>query len=351
MKNSVWVLMLALLAVPMIGIAAPQQDKDKEAPLPWAYAGEAPPTTPVDPTAQPDPTPRHVAGSDLTFTVAQIRNGYGPADWHPEDHGAIPDIVAHGKKPGVTACALCHYPNGKGRAENAGVAGLPVEYFLRQLTDFKNGLRNSSEVRKRNAKLMGVFANAMTDDEMRAAAEYFGSIPWSPWIKVIETDTVPKTRIESDGLFVKLEGTETEPLGNRIIEVPENTEATTVLRDDHSPLVAYVPVGSIKKGEALVTTGGAGKTVACGICHGTNLEGIGPVPPLAGRSPSYLARQIYDFQHGSRRGSWSGLMKRPVEKLTADDIVNICAYVSSRPVPSAARAASAGALSETAAKP
>jgi cytochrome c553 len=143
---------------------------------------------------------------------------------------------------------------------------------------------------------------------------------------------VPKFEIESDGLFLKMEGDETVPLGNRIIEVPDNREATAVLRDDHSPFTAYVPIGSIKKGEALVTTGGAGKTVPCGICHGSNLEGIGPVPPLAGRSPSYIARQIYDIQHGSRKGLWSTLMQKPVEKLTPDDIVAICAYITSRPV-------------------
>ena len=107
----------------------------------------------------------------------------------------MPDIVAHGKKPDVLACALCHYPNGKGRAENAGVSGLPVAYFMQQMMDFKNGVRNSAEPRKANTKRMAGFAKAMTDDEIRAAAEYFGSIPWTPWIKVVETQTVPKTRI------------------------------------------------------------------------------------------------------------------------------------------------------------
>jgi cytochrome c553 len=78
----------------------------------------------------------------------------------------------------------------------------------------------------------------------------------------------------------------------------EPTEA----RDDGSPFVAYVPVGSIKKGEALVTTGGAGKTLRCAICHGQDLKGLGNVPFLAGRSPSYLVRQIYDIQKGMRKG-------------------------------------------------
>ncbi len=153
---------------------------------------------------------------------------------------------------------------------------------------------------------------------------------------------MPKTRIAA-GLFLKLEGNETEPLGNRIIEVPDNTEATETLRDDHSAFTAYAPIGSIKKGEALVTTGGGGKTVQCGLCHGANLEGVGPVPPLAGRSPSYLARQIYDMQQGARHGVWTPLMQKPVEKLTSEDIVAIVAYIASRPVPAAAKVSSAQA--------
>lgn len=340
MKNSLWALTVALLAVPLIGTAAPQQEKKDEGPLPWAYAGNAPPDAAAfPPSAMTDPTLLHVPGSDLSFTLAQIRSYFGPSDWYPNEHEPMPDIVAHGKKPDVESCAVCHFPNGKGRPENAPVSGLPVEYFVQQMMDFKSGLRKSAEPRKLNAKRMGVFARGMTDDEIRAAAEYFGSIPWTPYVKVVETNTVPKTRVLSDGLYLKLEGNQTEPIGNRIVEVPENTEASSVLRDDHSPYVAYAPIGSIKKGEALVTTGGAGKTVQCEICHGAHLEGIGPVPPLAGRQATYIARQLYDMQHGARKGPWSGLMQRAVEKLTSEDIIAICAYVSSRPVPAAKTAA------------
>ena len=101
------------------------------------------------------------------------------------------------------------------------------------------------------------------------------------------------------------------------------------LRDPHSGFVAYVPVGSIKAGETLVKTGGGGKTVQCGICHGANLEGSGPVPGLAGRDPSYVVRQLYDMQSGTRHGTWSALMKPVVETLTAEDMVAIGAYVAS----------------------
>jgi cytochrome c553 len=133
-------------------------------------------------------------------------------------------------------------------------------------------------------------------------------------------------------MFLKLEGNETEPLGKRIVESPEDAERTELLRDPHSGFIAYVPVGSVKKGEALVMRGGGGKTRACTACHGADLMGLGPVPGIAGRSPSYLVRQLYDMQAGNRHGEWTELMKPVVEKLTSDDMIAIAAYASSRPV-------------------
>jgi len=121
----------------------------------------------------------------------------------------MPDVVAHGKKPDVFACSLCHYPNGKGRPENAGVAGLPNSYFIQTMNDFRNGNRKSSESRKANTNTMINIAKGMTEDEIKAAADYFGSMKWTPWIKVIETATVPKTRI-AGGMFLTLEGNEKE---------------------------------------------------------------------------------------------------------------------------------------------
>jgi cytochrome c553 len=111
-----------------------------------------------------------------------------------------------------------------------------------------------------------------------------------------------------------------------------NIERTEELRDPHSGFIVYAPVGSVKKGEGLVTTGGNGKTVSCGVCHGTDLRGLGPVPGIAGRSPSYMVRQLYDMQAGTRNGEWTQLMKPVVAKLTDEDLVDIVAYVSSRPV-------------------
>ena len=311
---------LALLGSAGVSIAG-------DVPPQWAYGTPLPNAAPAPP-AKDDGSLKHLPGSTLAFTLTQIRDPFGPADWYPSDHPSMPDVVAHGKKPDVRACSLCHYPNGKGRPENAPVSGYPTSYFIQQMMDFRNGLRKSADPKKANANLMIGFAKSMTDDEIKQAAEYFGAMKWTAWIKVEETKMVPKTRL-ANGMYLTEEGGEKEPLGARIIETPVNTEGTEMLRDDHSGFIAYVPVGSIKKGEALVTKG-EGKTTQCGACHGADLRGLGPVPGIAGRSPSYLARQLYDMQHGTRNGSWTQLMKPVVANLTDEDMLAIAAYTSSR---------------------
>ena len=329
MKSRFEVVILTAVCISSMGLLSAA-----DGPPGWAYgfppgASGTPAVAPAPaPTAAPDTSVKHLPGSSGAFTVPQIRDAFGPADWYPNDHPPMPDVVSHGRRPDVRACGLCHYPNGKGRPENAGVAGLPNSYFIQQMMDFRNGDRKSAEPRKANTNVMIVIAKGMTEDEIKAAAEYYGSMKWTPWIKVVETKMVPKTRI-AGGMFLTEEGGEKEPLGSRIIETPENTEGTELLRDARSGFIAYVPVGSIKKGEALVTSG-AGKTTACAVCHGADLKGLGPVPGLAGRSPSYMVRQMFDMQQGARKGVWTDLMKPVVSKLSEDDMLAIAAYTASR---------------------
>ena len=306
-------------------------------PPPWAFPTNPPPVPGSTPAPAPslDMTALHrVPGSDKAMTLTQIRNAFDVPDWHPEGHPLMPEVVGKGRRPDVRGCGYCHYPNGKGRPENAGVAGLPASYIIQQLADFKSGARKGSEPRMVPTNLMLQTAKGATDEEVRMAAAYFAALKWTPWITVVEATSVPKTTI-AGGMFVPREGAEAgmEALGRRILEMPVAPEQTETLRDDASPFVAYVPMGSIKRGQALVTSGG-GKTTACAICHGATLEGIGPVPPLAGRSPSYTVRQLFDIQHGSRNGLWADLMKPVVAKLTVDDMIDIAAYTASR-VPSA----------------
>ena len=320
---------IAVVAVGVAGFMLSHVLRAAGDPPAWAYAIPAPrpPGAPAAATP-PDTSPKQLPGSTLTFTRQQISDGFGPADWFPQDHPAMPDIVAHGKRPDARACGLCHYPNGKGRQENAGVSGLPVSYFIQQMHDFRDGKRKSAEPRKTNTTVMIAIAKAMTEDEIKVAADYFAAISWTPWIRVVEADTVPKMESRG-GIWIPVEGAPQEPIGLRIVETPENPERTEILRDPRSGFIAYAPVGSIRKGETLVKTGGNGKTEACSICHGESLRGLGPVPGIAGRSPSYLVRQMYDMQAGARDGEWTKLMKPAVAKLTDDDFVNIAAYVSS----------------------
>jgi cytochrome c553 len=329
-----WSLASAALAAPQDGLA-------------WAYA--VTPAAPAAATAAPASTaaavtaassttattaaaPRSLPGAARSFTLAEISDRFGPADWFPGDHPAMPAIVAVGRKEaGIWACGLCHYPTGKGRPENAALAGLPKDYIIGQLHDFAAGQRHSADAGKTNTNLMIGFAAAMTEDEIEEAAEYFSSMPWTPWIEVVETDNVPKTRI-AGGMHLRLEGADAgmEPIAGRIIESPLDTEHTERLRDPRSGFVAYVPPGSIAKGRALAMTGGT-NTVACVLCHGPDLGGLALVPPLRGRSPSYIARQLRDFQQQTRHGTWAPLMTQVVAGLSADDIVNLSAYIASLP--------------------
>jgi cytochrome c553 len=275
------------------------------------------------------------------------------ADWYPEEHGPIPPIIRFGRKlfkadgtwdgkEGIRACGQCHLATGSGRGENAQPAGLPVAYILLQMEDFRNGLRASADPKKDNTHRMISFAKLLTPEETRASAEYFAAQPFPQMMKVIESTTAPKTR-PGGGLFHPLEGPAAglEPLGQRIVEIPED-EDRNALRDPKSGYIAYVPVGSIKKGEALVARG------QCESCHGRNLRGEAPgaprlnsgslVPALAGRSPTYIARQLFDFQVGVRQGAMSGFMRPVLADLSPVDMLNISAYIATLvppPVPAA----------------
>jgi cytochrome c553 len=309
MKNLIPVLMLACL--PVSAVAAERPD--------WAY----PPAQAANVPAEPDTgKPLQAPGSARTYTRAQIDSQMDSPDWFPDEHPAMPAIVAHGNGTTVRACIGCHLPHGHGHPENSRLAGTTASYLARQLEDFKTGVRGGA-----GAGAMTRFSKNLTPEEIKASTEYFAGLKLIPWTRVVETDTVPKTYFKGTRRLQYPSGG-TEPIGNRIIEVPEDMERVE-LRDPHASFVSYVPIGSVKKGEALVATGGGGKTIPCAICHGPGLKGLGDVPSLAGRSPGNIARQIYYFQTGDRGGTSAALMKAVVDKLTADDVLAISAYVAS----------------------
>jgi len=207
------------------------------------------------------------------------------------------------------------------------VQGLPYDYIVQQLHDFQQNLRNSADPRKSNTGEMQNIARALSEAEIEEVARYFSSIPVPKYIRVVETEMIPTMRIQGE-IYYPTDDGQQEPIGVRIIETPEDVEQSR-LRNPRSGFIAYAPVGAIKRGEALATSGGGGKTTACAVCHGPGLKGLGPIPNIAGRSPSYLARQMYDIKLGTRKGAMAALMVPVVANLSDSDIVDVIAYVSS----------------------
>ena len=313
-----WIRVLVLVSLFTAALAAAQNPVPQSIPngLPaWAFNipdKDQPPT--VAPTGKV-----RVPGSSKEYDAATVAVNANPPDWFPDEHGPAPRIVK-GEAP--NACGSCHLMSGQGHPESADIAGMPAEYIVRQMNYFKSGTRKDDG-------RMGPIAKAASDEDVRQAAEYFAALTPGPWAKVIETATPPKTYVATAGRHrVTVPGGGTEPIGHRIIEVPEDPFRTNI-RDPHSGFIAYVPPGSIARGAALAKTGASGKTIQCAICHGDALTGLGEVPRIAGLQPVYVARQLIGMQNGSSAGTNAALMKKVVASLSEDDIIAISAYVGS----------------------
>jgi cytochrome c553 len=315
-----FIAILALASASVLVAALPAYGA--EGPPAWAY-----PVNPPDFKLSPDDGAlRRVPDSTATYTLSQLRDRFIAPDWHPAEYPPMPEVVARGRKPDVFACGFCHRADGPGGPENSSLAGLPAAYIVQQMADFKSGARKTSVPQRVPTQLMTSLSKAATDAEVAAAAAYFSALKPKSTIRVVETDTVPKSYV-AGWFLAALKIGDKEPIGQRIIEVPEDLERFEY-RDTHVQFIAYVPVGSIAKGEVLVKSGGSGKTIQCAICHGPDLKGLGAVPRISGRSPSYNVRQLYDIKHGARAGVGSALMKEVVSKLSEDDMVAIAAYLA-----------------------
>ena len=279
----------------------------------------------------------HVAGSSRTYARIDLSDWGNTVDWFPDEHAPMPDVVQHGSAAlgeKKRACAFCHRVSGGGRPENAPVAGLPVEYFLRQLEDFRSGRRHSTDPRKPNVPTMIAIAQAISPDEARAAAEYYAAQSGAPRIRIVGSDRAPPLQLHGN-LFVATGNERTEPLTDRIAEVLDG-DHEHFYDNAHIGYMAYVPLGSIERGRALVAASSSGAQTAalpaaqsCTACHGADLHGLGPAPPLAGRSPSYLVRQLYDFKTGARDGTLAPLMKPVASRLSTQQMTDIAAYIAS----------------------
>lgn len=292
----------------------------------WAFPVFPPPANPTAPKPAPHKAV-HVTGSTISYTQAQLHS-IEDADWFPQDHPPAPQIVKVGRKP-AHPCAECHTISGAGVPATATLDSLPKAYILEQVAAFRAGERGLGG--PATAHDMFDEARALTPADLQQAANYFSATQFVPRVHVVETATVPKTHWKYFVLVPDMGGAR-EPIGQRIIETPVNFHDYEY-GDGRVGYIAYVPPGSIAAGAKIVKQG-AGSAAACESCHGTTLEGetlpgIGIAPPLAGRSPTYIARELILFRLGRRTDPGAAPMRAEVAQLTLKDMIDVAAYMAS----------------------
>jgi cytochrome c553 len=281
-------------------------------------------------TSTPDDNvrPLHVPNSKVTFTQASLNDLFNAPDWHPASHGAMPHLVAHGRPPDVYACGYCHTAGGQGRPENASLAGLPAAYIMNQVTDFKSGARKSAwHGPYRPVDRMIHAVTYATNEELSAAAEYFAKQILRRRVVVVERTRVPHSHVVG-WVYAADRGGGSEPIGERLLEF-----APDVVRhehhDDEMIYIAYAPPGSIVRGKRIAQQGADSRLNACMLCHGPQLRGVGPIPAIAGRSPTYILRQLLAFQTGARIGTAGLPMQAVARNLTISGMIDAAAYAAS----------------------
>jgi cytochrome c553 len=313
MRRIVWVLAVTLLYVYSVGVTTQQQPPAND--MSWVMPDR------VEKEIPNDPAPKQAPGSTRTYTDEQIGDLRNPPDWYPDQHPTPPEVVVKGQGDAM-ACGSCHLMSGLGHPESSDLTGLTVPYIVQQMLDFKSGTRQDP-----TGKRMNGIANALTDEQVAQAAEYFAALPRRPFQQVIEADMVPVTFLGNGRMRFADPGGAMEPIAGRIITLPED-QARARLRDPNSGFINYVPVGSLARGKELAESGG-GKTVSCTVCHGADLKGQGSTPRLAGMHPVYTARQLFWYKDGTRNGTDAALMKPIADTLDPADIVAVSAYLAS----------------------
>ena len=298
----------------------PHPPKADPAPAP------AKPAKPDPDAPKPEEELLEIPDSTEKFTRARIDDPFNAPDWRPASHGPMPEVVAKGRKPSVMACAFCHTPTGQGRPENSALAGLSASYIKQQLLDYRSGRRKGvGPDTYAPIQNMIKIAKAMTDQEIEDSAAYYSQQKLRRRVYIIESLRIPRAE---PAAWIYYEHGGTEDLDGRLLEVTQDLTRHE-RRDDRLEYLAYVPPGAVNRGKRLVL-GGEGKTVPCTQCHLANLKGNEQIPPIAGRSPTYLLRQMLAFRNGARVNEQSPQMNPVVEKLTLEEMIDIVAYVSSQ---------------------
>lgn len=143
-------------------------------------------------------------------------------------------IQKGGSNPAALPCITCHGADGKGMAAGGfpRLAGLPAEYIVKQLGDFKAGRRENP--------IMQPIASVLSEDEVAAVAKAFAE---RPKVNVLPQPAIRP--VEGSGAWLALRGAWER-------NIPE-----------------------------------------CTLCHGPSGIGVGvSFPPLAGQSANYIEAQL-----------------------------------------------------------
>jgi len=319
-SSSRWRRAVRLLLPAMLGtVLSVSMAQDTAVPM-WAF-----PLTTAS-KAPPAPEESHtLPGSTRRFTQAQLLDRTVAVDWYPSEHPAMPAAVRSGGSRGA-ACGFCHLPEGQGRPENASLAGLPYTYLLQQISDMKSGARKLVNPHFTPGALMLQTVSQIGEADAEQVAHYFSALRYQKRVKVLESSSVPSFTAQGFVYVFDSSGPR-QPLGERIIEGPDDFSRFEE-RDNRVGYTAYVPVGSIARGATLAKGDGKARQ-ACVTCHGVGLRG-GPIgPPIAGRSPTAIFRQLYAFQLGTRNGMNAAQMKPIVTGLSYPQMLALAAYVGS----------------------
>lgn len=142
--------------------------------------------------------------------------------------------------------------------------------------------------------------------------------------------------ISEDPAIPNLAGQRYSYLFNQLIEFMDGlhrhskmTETLSHLsHDELDGLATYYaslkpPSGT--EGDSAMAAKGKLKYTVCQTCHGTNGEGQGSDPRLAGQHSTYIITQLKAFKNGSRQHPVMALF---VDNLTEDDLNSLAQYIS-----------------------
>lgn len=173
---------------------------------------------------------------------------------------------AEAGKTKAAACAACHGTDGKAQlAENPNLAGQGAKYLIKQLQEFKSGVRE-------NAIMLGM-ASALSDEDMADIAAFYESLP--------AVQGVAKT----DDLAL---GESIYRGGITAVNIP-----------------------------------------ACSGCHGPAGKGnpAAGYPLLSGQNSSYLYTTLQHFRAGTRANDANSIMRGVAHRLSNEEIAAVSNYV------------------------